>query len=446
MRQAAGPDFLLPPSTHHPGLLRLRPHTGSARDRSIGRPWAGRFHHLRPYSHLPAQKRQRARVARRVAGDGASAGVKGSAWFRQQLPCRTWPSCPGSAARRGWCSGCAEPCRAKGRCFPHSLPQSPALGVEGNLQCRSVPPLHALDASAPACAASSPKPGSSSFADPGSQWCVAFQGLLHPSLASAPQALEETQLPLVRPPLPFPPGEDPGTEPASGTRHGSIIPAISNGQWCWPPPAGAPVHSSPEVGPEWWGQALLLLPARSRAGWQRLRWDRGTLPTGIVPQPRLMNLCASVQRFRPGFILPPSLRRKLLLQPWQSLPSLLIPSLLVPLPPVRLLWSHWGSAEWMGSSPSPNPNCFSFGAHPHPCGIYQLPGAAVLSLLVPFSGSGAEAARARGQPRAAPPARGVLSTPRRASLPGLSPVIVCVWEKFTTTEMVAHEITLYFHI
>lgn len=124
----------------------------------------------------------------------------------------------------------------------------------------------------------------------------------------------------------------------------------------------------------------------------------GTLPTGRAPQPGLMNLCASVQPFRPGFLLPRFLRCKLLLQPWQSLPSLLIP-----LPMLGCSGATGGVPSRLGSSPSPNPHCFSFVAHPHLFGTYQLPGPAVLSPLVLCSGSAAEAAGARSHPRAAPP-------------------------------------------
>lgn len=84
-----------------------------------------------------------------------------------------------------------------------------------------------------------------------------------------------------------------------------------------------------------------------------------TVPTGRVPAPRLMNVCASLQPFLPGFILSCFLRCKLLLQAWQSLRSLLFPSLLVPPPHVWVLWSHWGSPERMGVLPLPKSQLFS---------------------------------------------------------------------------------------
>lgn len=173
------------------------------------------------------------------------------------------------------------------------------------------------------------------------------------------------------------------------------------------------------MGLERWGQAPSLLPARNRAGWQHPGWHgvNQTLPTGRFPHQGWMNASASLQPFLPGFILPSFLRCKPLLQPWQSLCSLLFCSLLVPLPMFGCSGASWGLQSGWGSSP--NPNCFPSVAHPHPSGVYQLPGAAVLSPLGPFSGRGAEAARARGHPGAAPPACGVPTTSRRALLPGL---------------------------
>lgn len=84
----------------------------------------------------------------------------------------------------------------------------------------------------------------------------------------------------------------------------------------------------------------------------------------------------------------------------------------------------------------PNPNCFSFLAHPHPFGFYQLLGATVLPPLFPSSQERGpspawelrreETARGRGHPRAAPhPAPGEGRAPLPAGSPSLPGVLCC---------------------